>query len=1020
MVSYKHNENKFNTFIFCYIKIRIHNSSPQGTKIFMKTCMKKSDITSCVKLILLISTSLIVLFCCNNKHKTLQKYSEEEEKDMYDEAAMAQQFEIERTKDPVLGYVPKERLIAAYQYAELSKLNAMRSRMAAGTWVERGPRADIVGVNNSNPRDGSLNVSSGRIRAVWVDLSDINGNTVWAGGIGGGLWKTTNFKTSPATWVPVNDFFTNMAIGSICQDPSNPNIMYFGTGERTYNTDAIRGGGVWKSIDNGANWTLLSATASYYNVSKLLCDAMGNLYVGTIMSNTGGGSSGLFRSTDGGATFTNISPNGTDSKISDFIISSTGRFHLCTGYYNSATPGYRYTDNPSTVTSATWTSAAVSFPVTSAANTNCVLACKGDTLYAVPSNSSFIVPAIYKSTNGGINWTATATSPPNTGFTAFSNGQGWYCLAAAVNPFDANNVIVGSLNCYGTNDGGATWTQRSDWVAGVGATGQYVHADIQTIKWFGNGEILMGTDGGMFYSPDAGITFEDRNTGLNIKQFYSCAYHPTSTDYFLAGAQDNGCHQFTTPGINTTIEVTGGDGAFVHIDQNEPLYQYTSYVRNRYRRSTNGGTNWSAINFYRSGTTGNPVDFGSFINATDYDNTGNILYCGSNAGEFFRWSTAQTTPAGSYFFTSGTPAFPAGADVIAVSNLTGSVSAIKVSPYTANRIYLGTNSSKLIKIDNANTIASGAAGTDITGASFPAGATISCIATGMDDNNLIATFSNYGVINIWVSANGGTTWTAIDGNLPDMPVRWAIFDPSSNTKAWIATETGIWSTTAINGSSTVWTASPGFPTVRTNMIKYKAFDQTLVAATHGRGLWTQSLATTLPINNFVLKGIWKNNSTVELYWNFSNVVSSSFEVESSNNGIYFTKKGTSQTTTTFVDEPASTEIFYRIKSKNIFGNIGYSNVIHLKKIAEQKDITGIKIFSNPIKTELEIAFIASASGVAHYQVSSINGQVFWKKEEEISSGNYRRKWNMQTLKPGTYVFTIVLNNKKITEKFLKL
>ena len=76
----------------------------------------------------------------------------------------------------------------------------------------------------------------------------------------------------------------------------------------------------------------------------------------------------------------------------------------------------------------------------------------------------------------------------------------------------------------------------------------------------------------------------------------------------MAGAQDNGCHQFTTPGLNSTIEVSGGDGAYVHIDQNESSYQFGSYIYNRFRRSTNGGKNWSQINFYKA-TSGSPVDF---------------------------------------------------------------------------------------------------------------------------------------------------------------------------------------------------------------------------------------------------------------------------------------------------------------------------------------------------------------------------------------------------------------------------
>jgi len=395
------------------------------------------------------------------------------------------------------------------------------------------------------------------------------------------------------------------------------------------------------------------------------------------------------------------------------------------------------------------------------------------------------------------------------------------------------------------------------------------------------------------------------------------------------------------------------------------------------------------------------------------------MYCGANAGQFFRWSTAKITPGGNYYSYDG---FPSGADTLNVSNLiNNTVSAVTVSPYTLNRIYLGTNSSKIMRIDNANTFVSESAGVDISSASFPAGSTISCIAVGSDDNHLMAIFSNYGVTNIWVTINGGTSWTGIDGNLPDMPVRWAVFDPASNTKAWIATETGVWSTTAINGASTVWVARPGFPTVRTDMIKYRSADQSLIAATHGRGLWTQSLATTLPINTFVLRGQWKTDRTVELSWDYSNAASASFEVESSGNGTYFSKIGALQTNTTFLDQPTFENIYYRIMGKNMFGNVSYSNVIHLQKENDSKNITGLKLFPNPVKNDMEISFAATGKGIAYYQITGINGQVLWKKDENIlATGSYIRKWNVQALKAGTYIFSIVYNDEKIVQKFLKL
>ena len=101
----------------------------------------------------------------------------------------------------------------------------------------------------------------------------------------------------------------------------------------------------------------------------------------------------------------------------------------------------------------------------------------------------------------------------------------------------------------------------------------------------------------IFYSDNNGVSFTDRNVGLGLKQFYSCAIHPVLTNYFLAGAQDNGSHQFNGPGLTSSVEVTGGDGAYVHIDQDEPQYQFTSFVYNQYRRSTDGGATWGNINY---------------------------------------------------------------------------------------------------------------------------------------------------------------------------------------------------------------------------------------------------------------------------------------------------------------------------------------------------------------------------------------------------------------------------------------
>jgi PKD repeat protein len=452
-------------------------------------------------------------------------------------------------------------------------------------------------------------------------------------------------------------------------------------------------------------------------------------------------------------------------------------------------------------------------------------------IYAVTQNTTNGAGGFYQSTDQGTTWT-TRTLPTDAdgGIGAdFTRGQAWYDLALAVDPNNDNTLMVGGIDLFKSINGASTWQQVSHWYGGFGY--QYVHADQHTIVYQpGNSsQVLFGNDGGVFRTTSgtqAIPAIVSKSDNYNVTQYYACAMHPTAyTNYFLAGAQDNGSHQFASGGINSIVEVTGGDGCFTHIDQDQPQFQFTSYVYNNYYRSTNGGATFSGI------TNNNN---GSFVNPSDYDNINNNLYAANGNGNYYRLLNA---PAANTLTSVAVTAFN-----------NGRVTHVSVSPNTANRVFFGLSNGQIVRVDDAHaTIVA----TNITGAGMPTGS-VSCIAIqNGNDNHLLATYSNYGVTSVWETTNGGTSWTAVEGNLPDMPVRWALFNPQNATQALLATEIGVWSTDLLNGASTVWGPSNnGLANTRVDMLQIRSSDNLVAAATHGRGLYTSDVFAS-PYADFV-------------------------------------------------------------------------------------------------------------------------------------------------------------------------
>jgi hypothetical protein len=774
-----------------------------------------------------------------NKMPVSQVNSSENEEADQPEMAALQEFYM--AVDPAEGRVPQERLQKAYtQTLAIQKDNLLKSGPRSLNW-------DIVPSN-----------MGGRTRCITFDPNSNTGNRVWAGSVTGGLWYNNDITSQLSAWIPVDDFWPSLAISAITFDPNDPQTMYVGTGEAftaiaTYRESSGLGVGIFKSTDNGYTWNLLTSTADFKYVtdieirdengtSVIYAGVVSGIYHGTVHQSQP--SDGLYRSIDGGQSWIQVLPfiQGTSRPYSpaDIEIGPEGRIYIGTMRNIDQQGGATILWSDSGVIGS-WTifddyvsiiQQDPDYPIPC----RVMLASAPsdpDVVYAVigagyiNTDNGFVYSEgrhIARSGDGGVTW---IDKPIPSGGNYFWATIAWHALTVSVDPNNANAVYIGGLDVYKSTNGGNDWTQVSDWTGmywGGGDT--YVHADIHDIDYKpgSSQELVVTSDGGVFYTNNATSSspvFQQMNTSFGSLQFYSCAISPTAGDEtYVGGLQDNGTLYYTGSPLTIFDMIDGGDGAYSFIDQNEPGIMITSVYYNQYSVFVDGQY-YNSMSDWSSGT---------FVCPADYDYKLNVLY--ANACSF----------GGSYanylLRIKNIPDYPSGQFINLNTGLDTYFSSVKYSPYSpigTSTLFVGSVSGHLYKVLTAQTSPQV---TEITGTSFPE-ANLSSIAIGRSEDTLLVTFSNYGVTSVWQTYDGGDTWQAKEGNLPDMPIRWALYHPSGSKYAMLGTELGIWTTSNLNESNVIWTPdNEGLANVRVDMLQMRVSDNTVIAATHGRGLAT--------------------------------------------------------------------------------------------------------------------------------------------------------------------------------------
>ena len=688
------------------------------------------------------------------------------------------------------GRIPPNALqVALNQKAAITA--AFRGMSSGQGWIEQGP---------SN--------FSGRSLAVVIDPT--NPQRLWTTGVGGGIWRSID---GGQTWTAVGDGLPSLAVSTLVLDPNDNKTLYAGTGEGYFNGDAIAGQGIFKSSDGGTTWSQLpgASGANWTHINRIaICPGNSNIILVTKQYG------GIFRSTDGGKTFSNplyaqsghsiaycqTNPQRVIGTIQDYSFSASS-------WYNAAVystdGGITWAKSTGPLNNLTGFGRVETYPVVT----------DQTQVYASASDGN-----VYKSSDGGQSYTKVNTSGTTT--------ANWYANGIWVDPTNSNRLVLTGTYVYGSTDGGATITEIGQ---GYIQT-QQPHPDVHTVvaapgyDGVNNKMVYVCTDGGLYATLD--ITTASMSSGwfrldqgVRTTQYYSVA-GDGPTNLFVGGLQDNGS-EANTIGNGNAFCFFGGDGGYVAIDPINPLFVYGEYIDLKLFRNNDGATGNDSGWIYNGITDagGNANFIAPFI--LDPNQPLTLLAGGSS---LWRTTNAQdTSPSWSAIRAPG-------------SSL---ISAIAVANGNSDVIWVGQNDGGIAMTTNGTSVSpTWKTISTPSGGPIP-GRYVTRILIDPDQSNVVyVTLGGFSASNVWKSTNSGATWVSITGSgagvLPQVPVRAIARRPDAPQTLYIGTEIGLFSTT--DGGKTWTTSSDMGLNVSVDDLQYMNNSGTLLAATHGRGIWS--------------------------------------------------------------------------------------------------------------------------------------------------------------------------------------
>ena len=698
----------------------------------------------------------------------------------------------------------------------------------------------------------------------------------------GGLWKTTNNGT---TFEPVFDSQSKQTIGDVTLAPSNPEIVWVGTGDAFCSRSSYAGDGVYKSTDGGKSWRNMGLKDSHHiprilihpkNPDIVYVAAMGHLY-------SENQERGVFKTADGGQTWEKVLYINEKVGVIDLVMNPQEPNILYAATYDKQRLLWMYINGGpksgiyKTVDSGkTWTRLSGGLPSGRIGRIGLDIYLKNpDIVYAVVENANrraatekeieqdkswgrepwvrMIGGEVYRTENAGKTWLKMNSADDNV-----SPKGPYYFSQIRVDPNDDKKIFVTSDSLVNSTDGGKTWNDLN-WPPKRLFTRMF--GDVRTL-WIdpqNSDRIILGSDGGVFVSYDGGKTC-DHHYNLPLGEIYAIGVDIEDPYNIYAGLQDH--EMWKGPSNSAAGEITlldwtavgGGDGMFTQVDPNDSRWLYTTMqYGGHFRVDQKFGYRTMIMPAREKGKPPYRFIWCTPLHISPHNS--NIIYTGGQVllrsldrGDHWQ----EISPDLSTNDTS--KILPLSEGGIPGGILWFAISSISESPVTPGIIWVGTSDGKVQLTKD-----SGATWTDLTPKITAAGGREDCYVSRVrasyhKEGTAYVAKNGYKLDDfrpyVYKTENFGETWTSLSENLPNEPVNVIYEDQKNPNLLFVGSDTGIF--VSINGGKNWVKMNNNIPNVPVHDVLVHPRENDLILGSYGRGLFVTNIAPLQEMNEAML------------------------------------------------------------------------------------------------------------------------------------------------------------------------